>query len=137
VYTKREQLTLQHETVPSCAGCHLLMDPLGFGLEHFDAVGAYRDLDNGKPVDTTGTLGTSNFDGAPQLGQILAGMPEVNNCLVRNMYRYATGHQEAASEEAAIGQLGTDFASAGSRLKALILKVVTNEGFVYAAPEQQ
>ena len=70
--TRREQLQ-SYLTSPACSACHNLMDMPGFSLEHFDAMGNYRDLDNGKPVDSSGTLlnpvltFTSYDDLAPQL----------------------------------------------------------------------
>ncbi len=51
--TTRERFA-QHDKDPACSGCHSLMDPIGFGFEHYDAVGAYRTTDNGLPVDATG-----------------------------------------------------------------------------------
>ena len=57
--TKRQRLEM-HRSEPACAGCHALMDPLGFPLENFDAIGKYRTTDNGLPVDPTST-----FDGEP------------------------------------------------------------------------
>jgi hypothetical protein len=72
--TRREQLA-SAVTPPSCQACHLVFDPPGFSLEHFDEVGNYRDLDNGQPVDSAGTTHgltpmltfTSIDDLAPQL----------------------------------------------------------------------
>jgi Protein of unknown function (DUF1588) len=53
---------------PSCAGCHTLTDPPGFSLEHFDAMGNYRDLDNGSPVDSSGTFDTCHQGAACVVG---------------------------------------------------------------------
>ena len=73
--TLRERLEL-HRADPSCAGCHNVMDPLGFGLEHYDAIGRYRTLDGTSPVDASGELpdGTS-FDGAAELSGLLSRRP--------------------------------------------------------------
>jgi hypothetical protein len=72
--TRREQLASQ-VSGPNCISCHVVLDPPGYSLEHFDALGNYRDLDNGKAVDSSGTiqspmLSFASFDDlAPQLAQ--------------------------------------------------------------------
>ncbi|MES1175595.1 MAG: DUF1592 domain-containing protein [Myxococcales bacterium] len=134
VYTKREKM-VNHEKVPTCAACHTLMDPLGFSLEHFDAIGAYRATDSGKPIDTTGTIGSQPFSDAPSLGKIIATAPETAPCLVRNLYSYATGHTIADTEEVAVQNLASDFATSGNRLRALVLALVTSDSFKLVAPE--
>src|SRR6185436_17114724 len=68
--TMREKLAA-HRTDPQCAACHDLMDPLGLGLEHFDAIGAYREKDNGSVIDATSDVDGVPFDGARELGAIL------------------------------------------------------------------
>lgn len=134
VYTKREKM-VNHEKVPTCAACHTLMDPLGFALEHFDAIGAYRATDSGKPIDTSGTIGDQAFNDAPSLGKVLAAAPETAPCLVRNVYSYATGHAVVDTEEIAVKDLATAFASSGNRLRALVLALVTSDAFTFVAPE--
>ncbi len=134
VYTKREKM-VNHEKVPSCAACHTLMDPLGFSLEHFDAIGAYRATDAGKPIDTTGSIGSQSFSDAPSLGTIIAGAPETAPCLVRNLYSYATGHAVADTEEIAVQNLASGFTTSGNRLRALVLALITSDGFKLVAPE--
>ena len=59
----RERLA-EHRKNPACAGCHRLMDPVGFALENYDAVGRWRTLEAGEPIDASGTL----FDGTPFRG---------------------------------------------------------------------
>ena len=67
----REQLE-EHRKNPTCASCHRRMDPLGFGLENFDAVGAWRTMDGKFPIDSTGTLPDGRtFNGPEELRAIL------------------------------------------------------------------
>ena len=67
----RELLTL-HSQSPSCSGCHVRMDPIGFALENFDAIGRWRDSENGEPIDASGELpGGVRFDGPAELRQAL------------------------------------------------------------------
>jgi hypothetical protein len=78
--TKRE-LVAVHQTDMSCAGCHRLMDPIGLGLENFDAVGAYRQQENGLPIDPSGTLDGKTFSDSKGLSEILATHDELAPCL--------------------------------------------------------
>jgi hypothetical protein len=62
--TTRERYAM-HRTNPACGGCHTLLDPIGLGFENYDAIGRYRETENGKMVDATGELaGTTGSDGA-------------------------------------------------------------------------
>jgi hypothetical protein len=67
------------------------MDPIGFAMERFDAVGAERDSDNGEPIDATGEIGGKKFDGAKQLAGVLAADARFASCLARKLYTYALG----------------------------------------------
>lgn len=135
--TKKEKLS-QHMDDPSCKGCHVLMDPVGFALETFDGIGKYREMDNGVPIDTSadgGDLGT--FDGASELGTILAQHPDTLRCVVRNLFRHASGHVEVEGEELAIARVDEAFASSGYLLKEMMVELVTNEAFRYVGVEDQ
>ncbi|HYO94778.1 MAG TPA: DUF1592 domain-containing protein [Polyangiaceae bacterium] len=89
--TLREQLN-QHRTDPTCNSCHQLMDPLGFGLENFNAIGAYRTMEGTKPVDSSGALPDGRtFDGPIQLATLIAADPHFATCMVDKLYTYALG----------------------------------------------
>jgi Protein of unknown function (DUF1592)/Protein of unknown function (DUF1588)/Protein of unknown function (DUF1587)/Protein of unknown function (DUF1585)/Protein of unknown function (DUF1595)/Cytochrome C oxidase, cbb3-type, subunit III len=91
--TLREQM-VQHRANPTCAACHARMDPIGFSLENFNAVGAWRDQDGGAPVDASGQLMSGeSFNGASELTQILADKKrdEFFRCLSEKMLTYALG----------------------------------------------
>ncbi len=136
VLTKRDKLT-NHEAVASCAVCHKLMDPLGLTLENFDAIGGLRTTDNGLPIDVSGSLDTTSFNGPVELGQVLASQPATADCLVRNFYRYGTGHVETASEQPVLDALKAQFRSGGYKVRDLLLAIVTSDGFRYVAPPTQ
>ena len=133
IYTKRQRLSM-HESQPSCAGCHRLMDPLGLPLENFDAIGKYRSTDQGQPIDASGDLDGSKFNGPVELGQVLAARPEVADCLVRNMYRYGTGHVDAASERPVLDALKSTFRTGGYHVRDLMRDIVASDGFRFVAP---
>lgn len=99
--TQREA-SKQHSTNPSCAACHQKMDPIGLGLENYDAVGRYRTMDGGKPIDASGQLpdgalpdGTAvkgaSFNGAKELEARVAEDPRFADCTARKLYTYALG----------------------------------------------
>ncbi len=89
--TLRERMEL-HRAAPECRGCHAVMDPLGFGLENYDAIGRYRELDAGAPVDASGNLpdGTP-FAGALELGGLLEQSPEFERCVIKKLSTFAAG----------------------------------------------
>jgi hypothetical protein len=132
VYTKRQQL-MMHEVKPACAGCHKLMDPLGLPLENFDAIGKYRSDDQGQSLDVSGDLDGTSFSGPVALGQVLAAQPRVADCLVQNMYRYATGHVETATEQPVLETLKATFRAGGYRFRDLMLDIVSSDGFRFVA----
>lgn len=129
--TMRERLAVHREN-EACAGCHSLMDPIGLGMENFDGIGMFRTTENGVTIDATGELDGTYFADAAELGTALRGHPDLAPCLVRNVYRYATGHIETEGEEVAIYDLidafETDYA-----IQSLLVDVVASEGFRYAS----
>ena len=128
--TLRERLGV-HLSAPSCAGCHKLMDPIGFGFEHFDAVGAHRTLDNTKPVDATGALDGKTFSDAKGLATILKEDPRVMRCLTRTLYRQAAGHVELGSETAPLRTAEKAFAESGYQLRFLLVELAASDAFRY------
>jgi hypothetical protein len=133
VLTRREKLEL-HRTDPSCAGCHALLDPLGLTLENFDAIGKFRETDQGEPLDVSGDLDETPFNGPVELGQLLASSPKVAPCMVRSIYRYGTGHVETPTELGLVNDLTASFAASGYKMRQLMVDLVTSDGFRYVAP---
>lgn len=90
VSTARERLKV-HNTNPSCAGCHLITDPMGLALENFDGAGGYRDTENGAILDISGELDGVYFDDIQGLGVAMRNHPKLSACLVNRLYAYGTG----------------------------------------------
>jgi hypothetical protein len=89
--TQRQALEL-HRQDPTCNACHQLMDPIGLGLENYDAVGVYRDMDAGHPIDANGKLPSGEtFAGAKELAARIAAKPEFARCVAKKLYSYALG----------------------------------------------
>lgn len=128
------QRTELHRTNPVCANCHELLDPIGFGLENFDAIGRWRDLDsNGKLVDAAGELPSGEkFSSPKDLKAILAGRPEaVSRNLVEKLLAYALGRRLEGYDEIVVDNLVREVAGDGYRMQALIRGVVTSYPFMY------
>jgi hypothetical protein len=104
----------QHTADERCATCHLLMDPIGFAFEHYDAAGRWRDIDGGKAVDATGDLTGTDVDGAldgvPSLAARLAASDQVASCTATQWFRYAFGRAEQSSGDlCTVGKLAAAF----------------------------
>lgn len=131
--TTRQKLA-QHRADPTCAACHRHMDPIGLGLENFDAIGAWRTTENGLPIDASSEIDGTPFEGAAALGDALAARPEFAECVARQMFRHGTGHLESRAEEIAVRRLGIAFAERGHRVRALLTAMVMSDAFRLAGP---
>jgi len=134
--TMREKLA-SHAVEPSCAGCHAMIDPIGLAFEHCDGIGAYRETDDGVPLDVTGELDGTPFADARALTEILAASPQAAACAVRSLYRYALGHVERPSEEPAITELTTAFTNSGYHFDALIESLAQSPALRLAAKPEE
>jgi hypothetical protein len=132
--TVRQELSA-HVSSPVCAGCHSLLDPIGFGLEDFDAIGQYRTLDNQQPVDASGTLNGVSFQDLAGLETAIQKDPALAPCLVSNFYANALGRAAIGLDEPAINSLTTQFAAAGNRVDQMLVGLVSSDSFRFVVPE--
>lgn len=133
--TMRDRLS-EHRINTSCSGCHALMDDIGLGLENFDAIGRYRELENGLTINASSTIqGLGSFTGPRELGALLKGDKRVMSCLTRNIFRAATGHVELATEEQPMRDAVNAFAASGYNLKAVMIELAVSDAFRYGAKE--
>jgi hypothetical protein len=120
----------QHVADAQCAACHLGTDPIGFAFESFDATGAFRTLDNGFPIDTTGEAeGFGAFADAAELAAQLREHPGLAPCLVKNLYRHSIGHLEEPDQADAIDWLVDAFVASDHNVKTLAVELMTNPVF--------
>jgi hypothetical protein len=134
-----ESLTLRqrtelHRTNPTCASCHKVLDPIGFGLEHFDAIGRWREKDeNGGPIDATGELpGGVRFGSPRELKAILAARrDDVTRNLASRLLAYALGRGLDGYDEIIVERIAKDVARDGHRLEALVVAVATSYPFTH------
>jgi hypothetical protein len=132
--TLRDRL-LAHQQVEYCGACHRPLDDVGLGLEAFDALGRYRDVENGVPVDASGELDGVRFQDARALGEILHDDPRFAQCMVRQVYRVGSGHFETDGEDGTIRTLYVDFANHQYSLRHLMLEMVVSDGFRMAVAQ--
>jgi len=134
----REQLEI-HRDKPSCAGCHAKIDPLGFGLENFDAIGRWRDQDvNGKPVDSLAVMpGDITFSTPAELKKLLLTSDELFlRNLARRMLSYAVGRQLEYYDEPAVADLVRDLRANDLKAQSLILSIVESHPFQYRSAKR-
>jgi len=131
----RERLAQHQAKGAACAGCHVVMDTIGLGLEHYDAVGKYRDSDEFGSIDATGELPSADgattipFDGALPLSDLLAADPRTLPCAVEKLMTFALGRQFGV-EQAALKQAIADAAlGGGASLRAAIEALVVADVF--------
>lgn len=145
--TNRARMS-EHATNPSCATCHTLIDPIGFGLERFDAIGARREKfrlqfpagrggEGGSrrapmktldlEIDAKGFVAgipDSQFSSPSELGAVLAKSAQCQECMVKQYFRYTAGRMETPADRPVIRQLADDFRNSQFRFKELIVSMV-------------
>ncbi len=131
--TLRERTEL-HRTNSVCANCHKILDPIGFGLENFDAIGRWRDRDdNGEAIDASGELPSGKrFRGPRELKTMMAGrLDEVSRNLVERLLAYALCRKLEGYDEIVVDDLMQDVARDGYRMQTLITAVVASYPFTH------
>jgi hypothetical protein len=127
----RERLA-EHRAQPACASCHDLMDPVGFALENFDAVGRWRTLEEGEPIDSSGGLPDgSTFRGVSGLEQGLLNSPEVFvHTLTEKLLTYALGRGLEAYDAPAVRQIVREARARDFCFSSVIVGVVNSTPFL-------
>jgi hypothetical protein len=145
--TMRQRMQAHVEN-PVCAGCHRLMDPIGFGLEHFDGIGRWREQEtvefrepgNARRVarkfdlklDATGEIAGiagSAFDDPRRLGRVLAENQSCQECIVKQMFRYAFGRLETPADRDTVRGAHAAFRDSDFRFKELLIALVRARPF--------
>jgi hypothetical protein len=128
--TLRQQME-QHRQNPSCAVCHAKLDPLGFGLENFDAIGAWRATDNKQPIDASGVLpGGEQFNGPAELRQVLLGKADqFRRCFAEKLLTYALGRGLEYYDKCAVDEIVAATKAQQDRFSALVLAIVKSDPF--------
>jgi hypothetical protein len=148
--TNRDRMS-EHANNPVCASCHRLIDPIGSGLEKFDAIGMRREefkltffsAGHGEgrrapaksvmlPIDTKGSvvgIAQSDFASPRELGAVLAAAPQCQECMVKQYFRYAMGRMETPADRPVLNRIVQDFRNSDYHFKELILSLVRSWEF--------
>lgn len=125
----REQLD-EHTGNPSCISCHSRMDPIGLGLEYFDAIGTFRETDKGQPIDASGDLDGKDFKTPTELAMQLRAHPDARACFVRRLFSHAQGLLPTAADEPTLATLTKAFEKSGHRVDRLMVALTTSDAFM-------
>jgi hypothetical protein len=126
----------------SCPGCHVFMDRIGFGFEHYDGVGKYRTMDNGQTVDSSGLVVSppsgpeKSFNGVAELAAWLAANDDVKRCLVRHWSYYAYGNASWDQDACTYNAVQAEAAQNGFALKNVLTGVVHAPRFTRRVGDQ-
>jgi hypothetical protein len=128
--TMRERLA-EHRANPACAGCHKLMDPVGFSMENYDAVGRWRNAEDGVPIDASGGLPDgSKFEGVAGLQQALLSRPEVfAGTFTEKLMTYALGRGVEYYDAPAVRKVVGGARTSDFRFSSFILGIVNSTPF--------
>jgi hypothetical protein len=126
----RERLE-QHRKDPNCAICHIRMDPIGFSLENFNAVGQWREMDGPFKIDPTGKLPEGQaIDGPAGLKRVLLGQKnDFTRCLVEKMTTYALGRGLGRADKCTVRDIVESAEKNEYRVSSIILGIVKSEPF--------
>lgn len=150
--TTREVLVRMHTKDPSCASCHRLVDPIGFGFEKFDTIGRRREMlkvvvrptaqqrkegmkpaTHELPIDSSGEIAglpDSEFSSLVEAAEILADSPVCQQCIVKQYFRYAFGRHETRDDQPTIDRVFEEFRGSGYRFRALIMSLASSPAFL-------
>jgi mono/diheme cytochrome c family protein len=121
----------QHRANPNCAVCHQRLDPLGFGFENFDAIGAWRERDGKFPIDSSGTLPSGqSFKGPVELKAILKKQQDAfGRCLAEKMLTYAVGRGLEPYDRCVVDQIAAELARNQYKFSSLVSEIVRSDPF--------
>jgi hypothetical protein len=130
VLSMRDAMT-QHRASPACAGCHARMDPIGFAMENFDAIGKWRDRDSGNRIDASGELpGGGKFQGMSGLRKALMAHPDqFASAFTEKLLMYAVGRNLQYYDAPAVRQIVRQAARDNYTVSSLVAGVVKSVPF--------
>jgi hypothetical protein len=118
-----------------CQGCHQSINGIGYGLEAFDAIGRFRMTDQGQPVDARGELVASDvggtYDGAVELSTKLASSQQVEQCAVKNWFRFAMARKEQSNDSCKLDALYAALDKGGGDVRELLVAIATSFEFTH------
>ena len=134
--TAKERLAV-HNTNPSCAGCHLITDPMGLSLENFDGAGRFRETENGAPLDIAGELDGIFYEDIAGLAHATRNHPKLSACLINRLYAYGTGGPVSLREDRdTLAEFEARFAKNGYQLSTLLRDIALSDAFSRVRSEE-
>jgi len=129
----------QHDKNPCAAGCHSILDGLGFAFEHYDGIGAYRTTDQGVDVDSASAYAFDDENSVPfadavELGHVLAEEPTAQACFAKQWLRYALHREAVDADTSSLDAIVATFQTAGGNVPALWAALASSRTFRYRAP---
>ena len=118
----------------TCAGCHVYMDSIGFGFENFDSVGRFRTKEGSEPIDATGSVFDSDvpdFKDAVELVNNMADSQDVQQCYVKEWFRFGYGRGESKVDACTIETLNKTFDDKGGDIRELLVALTQTDAFLY------
>jgi Protein of unknown function (DUF1592)/Protein of unknown function (DUF1588)/Protein of unknown function (DUF1595)/Protein of unknown function (DUF1585)/Protein of unknown function (DUF1587) len=135
--TTRERFA-EHASNACAKACHSLMDPLGFAFENYDGIGRYRTMDNGQPVDATGSIELDGvaqpFSSAIDLAKVLSTSDRVRGCFATQWFRFAVGRKETAGDAPSLSVIQSAFAAHQFDVRALAPAIAGSRSFRFRSP---
>ncbi len=130
--TARERFGI-HSQNPACAGCHSLMDPIGLAQENLDAVGLWRDTENGVVINAQGQVPLlgAPFNGPVELAQRVAATTEVKTCFSSHLMNYAYGRTLNAADKCTVEAVQNTFKQSNYDVKGLLAGLSQSDAFLY------
>jgi hypothetical protein len=124
----------EHRSAAGCASCHVVMDPIGLALENYDALGRWRDTENGFQIDASGELKGTDVDGtfvgAVALARKLAQSQRVATCAVRQLFRFGYGRYDVDADAPTLDHLAAAFQSSNEKIVDLLVAMTQVPAFM-------
>jgi hypothetical protein len=133
--TSTRQRFEQHESDQTCAVCHMLMDPIGLGLENYDSIGMYRTKDGLGDVDPNGKINKAEadvagaFSGAIELSNKLAQSKQVSDCVASQWFRFSMGRMESTDDACSMQAIYDGFRASNGNIRTLLGQIAKSAAF--------
>jgi hypothetical protein len=126
----------EHRQNTACVGCHTMLDPIGFGFEHLDGIGLWRDTEDGLTIDDSGTIpattdAAGDFKGPVELANKLANSRDAQKCFAGKWLTYAYGRFETPQDDCTRASIQDAFAASGGDIKKLMVALTQTDAFLY------
>lgn len=128
-------------SMPACAGCHGVINPVGFAFENYDGIGSYRAAENGAPIRASGELDVADstlaFESAPDFLTQVAELPRARSCYSLHWLHYAYGRDESAADARTLARMTQGMGAGGFGVRDLLRTITRGAAFNHLPPIEQ